>query len=75
MKRGEKGDRGISDKLSLEANCQESLRSWLKEKWVVRMPVFRKRGNNQLDIRFADGFNNTKILIFGSRKIFNGIDS
>ena len=68
-------DTCIRDKLRSDRSCQAGLRRWLKEKLVATTHMFREGGNNQLDIRFADCFDNTEILIFRSSKIFNWVRS
>ena len=48
----------IRDKLRSDRSCQAGLSRWLKEKLVATTHMFRKRGNNQLDIWFTNSFDN-----------------
>jgi transposase len=63
----------ISDKLRRERSCQGGLSGWLKEKLPFPVYSFGEGVNNQFLEWFADGFNNSQILISGGRKIFNRV--
>jgi ketosteroid isomerase-like protein len=65
----------IRDKLRSDRSCQAGLRRWLKEKLVATSYMFRKRGNNQLDVGFTNRFDNSQVLIFRGSKILNGVRS
>ena len=63
----------IRDKLRRERSCQAGLSGWLKEKLPFPVYSFGEGVNNQFLEWFADGFNNSQILISGSCKIFNRV--
>ena len=49
----------IGDKLRLKASCQGNFRWWLKEQGLPSADALRQGSNNQLDLGFSLGFDNS----------------